>query len=258
MSALAIEPGTIEAFGLFLTRTSALVLFAPVFAAALPFSGARLGLIAVLSTCAYCATGAPLSGGAEPIVFGALALRELSIGLALAFVLQAVVLAVRTAGELVGQEMAFNMATVVDPQGQSSPLITQLYEGLFMLGLFALDGHHLLVRALFDSFARAPVGAVGVPAGLADAALALVADMFAAGLSFAAPVLVVLFLVSILIGLLARAVPHVNVLEVGFTLRIAVALVAMLAFAPLLAPGMEQLYAALAAGLDGVLSIVEA
>ncbi len=257
MSALSIEPGTIEAFGLFTTRTSAMVLFAPIFASALPFSGARVGTIAVLSISAFCAAGPPACAEAGPILFGVMALRELAIGMALAFVLQAAVLAARTAGELVGQEMAFNMATVVDPQGQSSPLITQLYEGLFLLGLFALDGHHLLVRGLYESFERAPVGGVGLPPGLAQAAVKLVADMFAAGLSFAAPVLVVLFLVSILIGLLARAVPHVNVLEVGFTLRIAVALVAMLAFAPLLAPGMEQLHAALASGLDGVLSLLE-
>jgi len=70
-------------------------------------------------------------------------------------------------------------------------------------------------------------------------------------------VLVLLFLVSLVIGLLARAVPQLNVLEVGFTLRIAAALVAMYAFAPLLAPAMERLYGAMAVGLDGVLAALE-
>jgi flagellar biosynthesis protein FliQ len=93
------------------------------------------------------------------------------------------------------------------------------------------------VRALCDSFTRAPIGTIGLPQGLGQALLRLFADMFTAGLTFAAPVLVVMLLVSLLIGLLARAVPQINVLEVGFTLRIVVALVAMLGFAPLLAPG---------------------
>ena len=253
-----LPPGTIEAFGLFGVRTSALVLAAPLFGVALPFSGARTALIVILSAFAYSSCGAPLPEAAGPLVFGALAMREVLIGLALAFVLHGIVLAVRVAGELIGHEMAFNMATVVDPQGIRTPLITQIYEGLFLIGLFALDGHHLVVRALCDSFARAPVGLVGAPRGLADLLLRLFADMFAAGLTFAAPVLVVMVLVSVMIGLLARAVPQINVLEVGFTLRIAVALVSMLVFAPLLAPAMERMYLALADGLDAVLVAVEA
>jgi len=68
---------------------------------------------------------------------------------------------------------------------------------------------------------------------------------------------VLLVLVSLLIGLLARAVPQLNVLEVGFTLRIMVALVAMFAFAPLLAPAMEGLYLALDGGLAEVLEALE-
>ena len=253
-----LPPGTIEAFGLFGVRTSALVLAAPLFGVALPFSGARTGLIVILSAFAWSRSGTPLPEAAGPIAFAALAMREVLIGLAMAFVLHGIVLAVRVAGELIGHEMAFNMATVVDPQGISTPLITQIYEGLFLIGLFALDGHHLVVRALCDSFARAPGGVVGVSSGLAAAVLRLFADMFAAGLTFAAPVLVVMVLVSAMIGLLARAVPQINVLEVGFTLRIAVALVAMLLFAPLLAPAMERMYVALAGGLDAVLTVVEA
>jgi flagellar biosynthetic protein FliR len=253
-----LPPGTIEGFGLVLVRTSALVLAAPLFGLALPFSGARLGLIVILSGFFYSVAGAPLPGAGGPLVFAACAGRELAIGLALAFVLHGVVLAVRVAGEMIGHEMAFNMATMVDPQGVSTPLVTQVYEGLFLIGLFALDGHHLVVRALCDSFERAPIGALGLPEGLSAALLSLFADMFAAGLTFAAPVLVVMLLVSLLIGLLARAVPQINVLEVGFTLRIAVALVAMLGFAPLLAPAMERMYAELAGGLDSVLTILEA
>lgn len=251
-----LPPGTIEAFGLYGVRTSALVMAAPMFGASLPFAGARLPLIVILAAFAYSAAGHPLPEAAGPVLFGALAMRELLIGLSLAFVLQGVVLAVRVAGEMIGQEMAFNMATVVDPQGVNTPLITQVYEGLFLIGLFALDGHHLVVRALCDSFARAPVGAIGVSGGLGEIVLRLFADMFSAGLTFAAPVLVVMVLVSVMIGLLARAVPQINVLEVGFTLRIGVALVAMLVFAPLLAPAMERMYAALAGGLDAVLVVV--
>lgn len=257
MNDIVLPPGTLAAFGLYLVRTSALVLASPFFGAATNFSGVKIGLIATISMALYASHGTPLEGAAAPLAFGALALREVLIGLALAFVMQAAVLAVRVAGEMVGQEMAFTMASVVDPaSGVNTPLITQLYEGLFLLGLLAADGHHLLLRALSDSFERAPIGRVGIESGLAHGVLQLFSDMFAAGITFAAPVLSLLFLTSLLIGLLARAVPSLNILEVGFSLRILTGLVALLVFAPLIGPALDHLYGAMASGLDDVLGII--
>lgn len=253
-----LPPGTLIAVGLFLVRTSAFVLATPFFGAPTIFGGVKVGLIAALSLASFAAHGQPIVEAVGPLEFGAFAMREALIGIALAFTLHAAVLAVRVAGELIGQEMAFNVAGVVDPvSGVSTPLVTQLYEGLFLLGLLAIDGHHLLLRALAQSFACAPVGRMGIESGLAEGVLRLVSDMFAAGVTFAAPVLVLLFLSSVLVAVLARAVPHVNVLEVGFTLRIAVGLLALFVCAPLIAPALSKLYASMGDGLDGVLATLE-
>ena len=62
---------------------------------------------------------------------------------------------------------------------------------------------------------------------------------------------------GLLIGLLARAVPQLNVLEIGFTLRIVVGLGAMFGFAPLLAPAMEGLFESLDQGLAAMLAAME-
>ena len=253
-----LPPGAIATFGLVLVRTSAMVLTAPMIGDASGFSGYKVGLIGALSLLAMTTLDAPLEEPVGPVAFGAMAMREALIGLSIGFVLQAVLLAVRVAGEMIGHEMAFNMSTLVDPAtGINTPLITKIHEGLFFLGLLAVDGHHFLMRALFESYGRAPVGEVVLDPGVVQVARSLFSNMFAAGLTLAAPVLVLLVLVSLLIGLLARAVPQLNVLEVGFTLRIVVALVAMFAFAPLLAPAMEGLYLALDGGLAEVLAALE-
>lgn len=250
-------PGTLESFGLYLVRTSALVLAAPLLGSGLGFVGQKIGLIGALALVLYAATGAPLPGSVGTIEFGVLALREVLIGFALAFVLQMVLLGVRVGGELIGQEMGFNMAGQVDPEtGINTPLVTQLYEGLFLLGLFAVDGHHLLLRALSDSFAQAPVGVLASVAGTAAIAKTLIAEMFAAGIVFALPVLVLMSVVSILIALLSRAVPQLNVMDLGFTLRILLGLTAMYIFAPLAAPAMEGLVETLSEGLKGVVHAV--
>ncbi len=254
-----LSEGTLAGVGLFLVRTSAFVLASPFFGAQGIFGGVKIGLIGSLTLVLFSVHGAPLPEANEPMVFALLAGREVLIGVALAFVLQLVVLAVRVAGEMVGQEMAFNMASVVDPvAGVSTPLITQLYEGMFLLGLLAVDGHHLLIRALASSFERAPIGRTAFNASVGETLLRLMSDMFSAGITFAAPVLLLLMLSSMLLALLARTAPSLNVLEVGFSLRVTIGLVAMLIFMPLIAPALGHLYGMLDGGLERVLQALEA
>ena len=231
----------LSGFLLVLARSGALVLAAPVLGQGTGFSGYRVGLIFFLSFLLFAATGAPVA--APPIELGLMALREVMIGIFLGFLLHLVLLAVRVAGELVGQEMGFLIARQVDPtSGVASTLITNLYENLFLLVLLALDGHHWLLRSLERSFAFAPLGRITLGKSMAPTAISMFAEMFRAGLVFAAPVMVFLMLVSLVIGLLSRAVPGLNVMEVGFTLRVLVALGALFVFAPLMEPAMRILH----------------
>ena len=233
---------TLAAFALVLARTSALVISTPVLGFGTGFAGYRVGLIFCLSLIMYLTTGVPVSA-LEPLLLGAMALREVLIGIFLGLSLHLVLLAVRVAGELIGQEMGFLVARQVDPtSGVASSLVTSLYENVFLLAMLALNGHHWLLRSLEHSFELAPVGRLTLSARLAPTAQAMFAEMFRAGIVFAAPVLVFLLLVSLLIGLLSRAVPSLNVMEVGFTLRLLVALSALFLFAPLLEPAMRALH----------------
>jgi len=246
-----IPQGTLEAFGLYLARTSALVVAAPLLGTGTGFAAWRIALIVAVSFLLYSAIGAPLPTNPAPLEYGVLVLREVLIGLFLAFVLHTVVVAVRVAGESIGTEMGFNMASQIDPVSNvQTPVITQFYEIFFFLGLLAVDGHHLLLRALERSFERAPIGEIAFSADASWLALSIFQQMFVAGLTIAAPVLVLLVLTSILIGLLTRMVPQINVMDIGFTARIAVGFVALLVFSPFLAPSLESLYSALMNGLD--------
>jgi flagellar biosynthetic protein FliR len=258
------DAATIAAFLLILTRTSAMVLAAPILGFGIDFSGFKLALIVFLSVAVYGALGEPVPVSVDgtydlsPVALGAMAVREVLIGLFLAFLFHVVMLAVMVAGELVGQEMGFMMARQVDPAtGVNQPLITSIYQNLFMLSLLAVNAHHWLVSGLHESFERAPVGQLKLGDGVAPLVQNMFGEMFGAGFAFAAPVLVLLGLVSILMGLLSRMVPHLNVLEVGFSMRILVASVAMFVFAPLLAPAMEALHQTLQIWMDRALDAVE-
>jgi len=245
-----LPPGTVEVFGLVLARTSALVASAPILGTGTGFAGYKLVLILGISAALAPIVAEPL-GDPTPIAYGLMLLHEVLIGLFLAFLLQLTLLVVRVAGQLIGQEMGFMIARQVDPAtGIETPLITSVYETLFVLALLSLNGHHVLLRSLGDSFAHAPIGELAIAPSVAGTVQSMFGDMFRAGIVFAAPVLVFSMLVSILIGLLARVVTQLNVLEVGFTLRVGMALGAMCLFAPLLEPSLESLQHDFATWLD--------
>lgn len=259
LDTVAFAPGTLESFGLYLTRTSALVIAAPLLGTGTGFSAWRVGLIVALSLLLYGVGGAPLARSPEGLEYALLMLREVLVGVFLALTLHMVVVAVRVAGELIGTEMGFNMASQIDPvTNLQTPVVTQIYELFFFLGLLAIDGHHLVLRALERSFERAPVGQVAFAQDAGGLLLDLFQQMFVAGITIAAPVLVLLVLTSLLVGLLGRAVPTINVMDIGFTARIAVGMIALLVFAPFLAPAFEKLYASFMGGLDRALDVISA
>jgi flagellar biosynthetic protein FliR len=249
----------IEAFGLYILRTSTLILAAPLLGSGTGFSSYKIALIVGISVAAFMSTGEPLVEEAGAIEFAMMCLHEVMIGMFLAFVLQMVLLSVRVAGEIIGTEMSFNMASLVDPNtGIQTPLITQIYEVMFFLSLLSINGHHWLLRALGSSFERAPIGGIGMKEGLLPMILTLFTRMFSAGIVLGGPILVLLMMVSVLIGFLSRVVPQINVMEVGFNIRISVGLVALLIFSPYIAPGMNMLFEHLMTGLGDCLDALEA
>jgi flagellar biosynthesis protein FliR len=245
----------IESFGLYLVRTSVLILGTPLLGTGSGFSSYKIALIMAVTVVIFLATGETLPAEVEIFEYAMMCFHEIVIGLFLAFTMQIILVAIRSAGEIIGTEMAFNMASIVNPgTGINTPLVTQVYEAVFFLGFLSVDGHHWMIRALGNSFDRAPIGGIGVNEGLAGAVVDLFSRMFSAGLVFAGPIVALLVLISVAIGLLSRVVSQINVMEVGFNLRVITGLCAIFVFSPYLGDAMNTLYielmTALNAGLD--------
>ena len=193
-----IDSGVLLGFGLYLARCSTFVLAAPMYGSASGYSGYKVGMIATLTLVFFGLRGEPFVLDGPPLEYLLLAFREALIGFFLAFVFQAVILALRVAGELIGQGMGLNISSQVDPvSGINTPLITRLYEAMFYIGFLSLDGHHGLLMALGRTFERAPIGEADFDMPLTEFVGELFAQLFNAGLTFAAPVLVVLTLVAL-------------------------------------------------------------
>lgn len=253
-----LPEGLVLGAGLVLARTSAMLLLMPLIGTGAQFHGYKVALVAAVTAVLYVAQGMPAVEVQSWVHYGLLVTREMVLGLGLAFFFHIVVMAVRVGSEMVGNEMSFTMANSVDPaSGESMPLVSRMNEVLFFLALLAVDGHHWVVRALAESYERAPVGAMSFGGDLPETIVTFFGDLFSAGIAFAAPILVLLLMVSLLIGLIARAVPQVNVLEMGFSLRVAGGLAAIGLLSPTLAPAMTAMLNHFMAGLEAGLDAIE-
>ncbi len=162
--------------------------------------------------------------GAEA-VFGAL------IGLSAAFLFSGL----RMAGELLGRQMGMGLAEAADPVSadQSSPLAT-LCEVIGVLVFFAVNGHHMMLQAIRESFVQWPLGAFLAPDFFRQITVDAAAKGILTGVQLAAPLLVLMLLVSLIMALMARLVPEINVLIISFPLRIGVGLIGLTLFVPVL------------------------
>jgi len=150
---------------------------------------------------------------------GAVAVQALA-GIGLGLVVRILVMAVSSAGSLVDLFGGFTISTAYDPNmNAQSAIWGRFYELLTVVLLFAIDGHLLLVRGFLASFQAVPLRAPAIGL-LSSAMLSAVTTYFGAALEIAAPLLVVLFLAQVILGLVSRAAPAMNVLAISFPFMI--------------------------------------
>jgi flagellar biosynthetic protein FliR len=217
---------------------AALVLRFAVLAAALPLLELRsvpplwrFGMAACFAAALAPAVAAALPAGAVQLTWGALlmeAMRSLVVGALLGVTVNLVFTAVRYAGEVAGMQIGFAIVNSFDPMSNSQiSVISQFYYLLSVLLFFTTGAHHVLVGAMYESCAAVPPFASADAAAGAWTLVREFSGVFTAGLRMAAPVALVLLLVSASMGVVVKTVPQINVLVVGFPIKIAVGLVTL-------------------------------
>ncbi len=225
---LASGPDRLVMLMLALARVGGLFLMAPIFAS-------RVAPVRVRVALAFFMTLAmlPLLGTTPPLlmahasmslVLGLVAFETL-IGFTIGLVSQLTFGAVEMAGQLAGIQMGVGLSNLIDPQTQEHITSLAQWQNLLALLVFlSIDGHHILIRAVADSFTVLPIGG-GIPqaAGF-GIVLDLAGGLFVVALKIAAPVMVLLLLVNAAMGVLSKLIPQLNVFIVGFPLNVAAGL----------------------------------
>ncbi len=183
---------------------------------------------------------------------------EILLGFSIALGVRIILGSVQLAGQFMGFQMGFNMASAMDPEtGGQSVVISQALHLFTVLVFFSVNGHHLFIRALSESFDRVPPGSFFLTPGLVNALVALSNEMFVIALKLAAPIIIALFLSNLCLGIVARTVPQVNILMVGFPLNICLGLIFLGIVIANLGPFLTDLVGDMARSVLGLLRLMQ-
>lgn len=147
---------------------------------------------------------------------------EVLIGFLLGSVMLMTILGLQLAGQSIGHLAGFEMATAIDPStNEDMPVLTNLFGMLATVILLLMGGHREIMQCAIDSFARYPAGGVHFETHWLDELQAVFSHTFVVGMRAAAPMAIALLLSNVVTSLLARTLPQLNILSVGFNINIA-------------------------------------
>ncbi len=230
-------------------RPGAMFIAAPVFGAASVPLQLRLILSLAVGMAALNSVTITLPDDGLASVAGvALIASEALAGVAIGFAVQLGYASAYIAGEVIANAMGLGMATMVDPaSGASTPVLGQFLSIVATFLFLVMDGHLLLIQYVIASYTALPPGGGMLPASAFESIVTFGSTMFAAGVTIALPVAFTLIMVQIIMGVLARTAPALNLFAVGLPATLLAGLVLLALGAPVLGEGITN---ALQGGLD--------
>jgi flagellar biosynthetic protein FliR len=242
-------------FALVFARVAGLTMTAPIYGTNDVPMQVRLLLAA-----AFALLIAPLQWHAAAVPFGSLVHLvvmlgvEAAIGACLGLGVLVLVHAMTLAGEMIAQASGLGIAEMFDPTIEEN--VSQFSRLMFLTAVtifLCIGGHRMVMAGLLDSFQTIPPGSGEFPTSLAEGFTTLVSMSFSLGVRVAAPVVTSLLLATVVLGLIGRTLPQLNIFAVGFGLNSLLAFAALgltlgaaaWAFQDQIQPAMQTIFDAL-------------
>ncbi len=244
---------SVPAFVLVLTRLGAMMIFAPFLGSGRIPRRVRVMMALALAAALTPNVPLPVAVPDELWLLSVAMMGELLFGLAMGMVMAFVFTAAQWAGEIIGQQMGFNISEVFDPQfGQAGSLMGDLYFMLTLTIFLLMHGHHAMLIGINQSFVHLPLMSVKVDPSLLALMTGLLTASTELAFRLAAPLLVTMLVVDLILGFVGKTMPQFNVLSAGMSMRSLIGLVVVIAA---LSITSETIHDAL---LDAMYTVIEA
>lgn len=216
----------VTSFFLIVTRVSGIMMFGPLLSSNSLPSNFRFVLtfaIALLLAPVVSAHAVDMYSTIDLVILIA---GELLVGFIMGTFLQMMFQALQLAGQTAGTQLGLALANVVNPQFDEQTSTTAvIYVTVASLAFLGTGADREMIAALLESFKALPLGEVWHEESSYYLALRLFHESMIFAVRVAAPVTVVMLLTEIAMGFIGRTVPQLNILSIGFALRIIIGII---------------------------------
>ena len=144
-------------------------------------------------------------------------------GAILGFIAQCITSAISAGGDMINMQMGLSSATVLDPTTSSQTSIMGNFFAIFALIIFLhIGGMYWLIAALLRTFEIFPVYATSIPLDQLvnmEYLIKLTANVLYVGLQIASPVLLATLGQDLILGIISKTAPQVNVFQLSFLFK---------------------------------------
>ncbi|WMJ81347.1 fused FliR family export protein/FlhB family type III secretion system protein [Clostridium sp. MB40-C1] len=149
------------------------------------------------------------------------AIAEIGTGLTFGFIVNLCFNCVRYAGSLMDMQIGFAMISMFDPNSSSNTTLIERMLYWFSLIIFlTIDGHHMLIKQLIESFSVVHLGNFILSQKSAMIIVQVFIKYFELGLRIAIPIILIIILTDLTLALVAKTVPQLNVMILGLPIKI--------------------------------------
>lgn len=180
---------------------------------------------------------------------------EVTNGLILGYMVNICFYSIRMAGKLIDNQLGLSMASTYDPTTQSQATVIENL--MYLTGVvvfFQINGHHILINSMQNSFELIPIGKFIIDNNITYI-LKVFLEYFIIGIKLAIPIIVVLIITDLITGIISRSISGLNVMIIGMPLKMLVGILIIISALPLLIDQIQELFKGVVDVLDGTLAM---
>jgi flagellar biosynthetic protein FliR len=220
------EPARLITYFFVVIRTGGIIFTVPIFGSNILKPQVRMAVSIMVAVVIYpFVPPVPFTYEIDLLFLMLQILKELLIGIAIGTMTSTLFTGVQLGGYILDFQMGFSMVNVMDPvSGAQFSYMAQVQNVLLMLIFIAIGGPVLIIQSIAYSFTVIPTGDITLNPNAFLYAVMLFRQVFIIAVTLAAPPLIVLMAANAVMGILAKVIPQINLLVVGFPIKIAVGL----------------------------------
>ncbi|SFP91357.1 flagellar biosynthetic protein FliR [Lachnospiraceae bacterium XBB1006] len=218
---------TFEYYVLILVRITSFMVVAPFYGISSAPGRVKIGFSAMISLWLYQVilpkTGLAYSGVFD---YSALVIKEAMVGLMIGYAGNICNTIILTAGKLIDMNIGLSMATEYDPMTKTqASVVANMYNYFVLILLIVTNMHHYILRAVCDSFTVIPLGKAFFHMNyLLKSMTQFMTDTFVIAFRIFLPIFAVTMILNVILGILSKVAPQMNMFSVGIQIKLLVGL----------------------------------